>query len=212
MEHTLNATENKLAGLESLESGIILDGDGDRDHESELLRLDVEVAQLRKSIVSSFVARLNLVEQRLAQIIARVDHESCRRREMYVHVLDAVEKAADSPALANLKTAARQQLPAAMWQRPELQEAIRRADDRLLMAELEAFEKQERAALYENLNSVRGVELANLLFREYAIDLATARKLVIERNKGHIDLDQLLDRVLEMQRSQREMQRSQRVL
>jgi ABC-type uncharacterized transport system involved in gliding motility auxiliary subunit len=90
-----------------------------------------------------------------------------------------------------------------MWERRELQDAIRQADDRLLMAELETLEVQERAALRAKLDSVRGVDLANLLFREYGIDLETARRLVIDRNRSNIDLESFLDRVLEVHRHQR---------
>ena len=84
-----------------------------------------------------------------------------------------------------------------------MQEAIRQTDDRLVMAELEGFEVQERATLRAKLDSVRGVDLANLLFREYGIDLPTARRLVMDRNNGNVDLEHLLDQVLEIHRRQR---------
>jgi len=75
--------------------------------------------------------------------------------------------------------------------------------DRLLLAEMEAVEIQERAAHRARLDSVREVNLANLLFRGYGVDLPTARRLVIDRNQGNISLDGLLDRVLEIQRQRR---------
>lgn len=203
VEQALNSIENKLAGLESLDNATILDGDGARDYESDLLRLDGEVAELRTLVVSPSIARLNLVQNRLTQIIARVDYENSRRNEVYARLRDAIEKASDGAALANLKIAVKEQLPAVMWQRAELQAAIRQTDDRLVMAELEVVARQERAALREKLNGIRGVDVANLLFKEYGIDLATARQLVMDRNKGEIDLNQLLDRVLERGRIQR---------
>jgi hypothetical protein len=200
MEHALSSIENKLTALESLDSATILDGGADRDHESELLRLDGEITELRAFLPSPLATRLNPLQHRLASVTAGVDHEICRRNEVYAQLLEAISQSSNRPALVRLKNAAMRQLPDQMWQRPELQAAICQADDRLIMAELECLEKQERSAVFAKLNSARGVDLANLLFREYGIDLGTARKLVIERNNGKIDLEQLWDRVLEIRR------------
>jgi hypothetical protein len=59
-------------------------------------------------------------------------------------------------------------------------------------------------SLLYDVSSVRGVDLANLLFKEYGVDLPTARKLVIDRNRGAIDLDGLLDSVVEIQKRARQ--------
>jgi hypothetical protein len=91
-------------------------------------------------------------------------------------------------------------LSADMQTRPEVQRALRDADDRLLFTELKRLETQERSAHRAKLNSVRGVDLATLLFQEYGIDPPTARKLVIDRNQGNVDLDGLLDQIFEIQR------------
>jgi len=206
VQQAVNSIENRLGLLESSDVGTILDGGGDKDYEADLLRLDAELGELRKFVPSPFSADLNLLQNRLISVIAAVDHEIFRRNAVYAQLLEAIIRASSGPALADLKMAIKQQLPATMRERRELQEAIRQADDRLLIAELEALEVsevQERAVLRVKLDGVRGVDLANLLFREYGIDLPTARRLVIDRNHGNIDLEHLLDRVLEIHRRQR---------
>jgi hypothetical protein len=206
VEQAVNSIENRLGLLESSDAGTILDGDGDKDYEAELLRLDAELRELRKFVPSPLSGRLNLLQNRLISVIAATDHEIFRRDEAYARLLEGVIRAPSEPALADLKMAIKQQLPTTMQERRELREAIRQAEDRLLIAELEAlevWEVEERAALRVKLDSVRGVDLANLFFREYGIDLPTARRLVIDRNHGSIDLEHLLDRVLEIHRRQR---------
>ena len=203
LQQALNSIETRLGVLESSDCGKILDGGGDQDYEADLLRLDADLSELRTFVPSPLSARLNLSQSRLTSIIAAVDHEILRRNEAYTQILESVARASSGPALAELKMTIKQQLPASTRERRELQEAIRQADDRLLMAALEGLEVQERAALHGKLDGVRGVDLANLLFREYGIDLPTARRLVIDRNNGSIDLEQLLDRVLEIHRHQR---------
>jgi hypothetical protein len=202
LQQAVNSIESRLGLLESLDGGTVLDGGGDKDYEADLFRLDAELSELRTFVPSQLSARLNLLQNRLISVIAAVDHEIFRRNEVYAHLLDTVARASSGPALADVKMAIKQQLPATMRERRELPEAIRHADDRLLMAELEGLDIQERAALRAKLDSVRGVDLANLLFREYGIDLPTARRLVIDRNNGNIDLESLLDRVLEIHRHQ----------
>ena len=206
VQQEVNSIENRLGLLESSDVATILDRDGDKDYEADLLRLDAEVGELRKFVPSPLSARLNLLQNRLVSVIAAVDHEISRRNEVYAQLLEGVIRASSGPAFADLKMAIKQQLPATMQERRELREAIRQADDRLLIAELEALEGlevQERAALRVKLHGVRGVDLANLFFREYGVDLPTARRLVIDRNHGNIDVEHLLDRVLEIHRRQR---------
>jgi hypothetical protein len=202
VQHAVNSIESRLGLLESSAVDEILDGGGDQDYEAELLRLDADLSELRTFVPSPLSARLKLLQNRLTSVIAAVDQEIARRNEAYARLLYAVAQASSGPALTALKMAITQQLPPTMRERRELQAAIRQADDRLFMAELEGFEVQDRAALRAKLDSVRGVDLANLLFREYGIDLPTARKLVIDRNNGNIDLEHLVDRVLEIHRRQ----------
>jgi hypothetical protein len=206
VQQALNSIENRLGLLESSDGGAILDADGNKDYEADLLRLDAEVSELRKFVPSPLSARLNFLQNRLISVIAAVDHEISRRNEVYAQLLEAAARASSGSALADLMTTIKQQLPAPMRERRELQEAIRQADDRLLIAELEALEAlevQERSALRVKLDGVRGFDLANLLFREYGIDLPTARKLVIDRNNRNIDLEHFLDWILEIHRRQR---------
>jgi hypothetical protein len=203
VQQALSSMENRLGRLESSDVGKILDGGGDQDYEADLLRLDADLSELRTFVPSPPSSRLSLLQNRLTSVLAAVDHEILRRNEVYGQLLEAVARASSGPALADVKMAIKQQLPVAMRERRELLEAIRQADDRLLMAELEGLEVPERAALRAKLDSVRGVDLANLLFREYGIDLPTARRLVIDRNNGNIDLEHLLDRVIEIYRRQR---------
>ncbi len=200
VQQAVNSIENRLGVLESSEAGKILDGGGDQDYEADLLRLDADLTGLATFVPSLASPRLSGLQKRLTTIFAAVDHEILRRNEVYAQLLEAVARASSGSALADLKIAIKQRLPATMLERGELQEAIRQADDRLVIAELEGLEAQGRAALRAKLDSVRGVDLANLLFREYGIDLPTARRLVIDRNNGKIDLEHLLDRVIEILR------------
>lgn len=198
----MNSIDKRVGLLESLGIGTILDGARDRDYEAELLRLDAEIDQLRAFIPSALSDQLTLLNNRMILLMAAVDYEIHRRNEAYARLLAALAYAADGEALADLKTAIEHQLPATMRERRELQQAIRQADDRLLMAELESLEKSERSMLRAKLGGVQGVDLANLLFREFGFDLPTARKLVIDRNNGYINLESLLDRVVEHRRRQ----------
>jgi len=199
-QHLLDSIERQVARLESLDSATILDGGGGQDFEGLLLRLESELCEHETATPSVFSPRFNSLQNRLASIIGGVDQELRRRNEVYELLLEALARASDRSTLADLQIAAKQRLPAVMQTRPELQRAFRDADDRLLLAELERLETQERSAHRAKLNSVRGVGLANLLFREYGIDPPTARKLVIDRNQGNIDLDGLLDEIFEIQR------------
>jgi len=200
VQQALTSMENRLATLEPLESKAILDGVGGQDYESMLLRLDSELTELSTFVPAPFAPRLILSQNRLASIIARVDGELCRCKEVYAEILAAVAQASNRSALASLRIVAERQLPATMHSRPELKQAFDQAGDRLLLAELEGLELQERTMHLARLKSVRGVDLASLLFREYGVDLPTARKLVIDHNQGNINLDDLLDFVLEIQR------------
>jgi len=208
VQHALNSMAKQLAALESLDSGEILDGGSGQDYQAMLLRLESQFGELSIFVPSPSSTRLNLLRSQFTSIVAVTDRELRRRNELYAKLLEAIAQASNRSDLANLKIAAKQQLPVMMWTRPELQQALCTADDRLLLAELDALENQEREVHRTKLNSVRGVHLANLLFREYGVDLPIARKLVLDRNEGHIDLDGLLDRVLEITRQKRASQQT----
>jgi hypothetical protein len=169
VQFTLNSLENRLCLLESSDVGKILDGGGDQDYEADLLRLDADLSELKTFVPSPPSSRLRLLQNRLTSVLAAVDHEILRRNEVYAQLFEAVARASSAAALADLKMAIKQQLPATMRERRELQEGIRQADDRVLMAELKGLEVEERAALRAKLDSVRGVDLANLLLRNMAL-------------------------------------------
>jgi hypothetical protein len=206
VQHSLNSRQKRLAELEGLDSGAIPDGGTGQDHEVILLRLDSDLEELLSFVPAPLSARVTSMRNRVASLITRVDQELCRRNEICTQMLEAIAQASNQSALADLRTIAERQLPPTMLVRAELQQAFRHAENRLLLGELEAMETRERAAHLARLDSVRGVDLANLLFREYGIDLAMARKLVIDRNHGDINLDGVLDRVLEIRRQKQQPQ------
>jgi hypothetical protein len=203
VQHAMNLMDKGLGVLESLDAGAILEGARHHDYEAELLRLDSELSELGAFVPPPLSARFGTLQNRMASVIAAVDHEILRRNAAYDELREAVPKASSVPALEDLKAAVKQQLPPAMQKRRELLEAIRQAEDRLLMADLEELEARERATLRAKVGNVRGIDLANLLFRECGIDLQTARRLVIDRNNGVIDFESLLDRVVEINRHRR---------
>lgn len=199
LQRAVDSVENELNALTVLSSDEILDGG--QDHEAALLGLDARLNELNKGIPAPFVPRVTTLRTRLDGIVARVDQELHRRNETYAGLLKAVGQAPDRSALAYLRRAVKQQLPLGMQTRPEMEQAFRQADDRFVLAEVEALEKQERAAHLAKLASVQGVNLATLLFREYGIDLPTARQMVIDYNRRHIDLEGLLNMVLQIKRN-----------
>ena len=135
--------------------------------------------------------------ERLHGIMAKVDLEMEQRNHDLARLLEAVKQAENRSALTAAKEVIKTLSPAATQSHPELQRACSEAEDRLLLAEIEASEKQDRAAHLTKLSSVRGAALASLLLKEYNVDLPTARQLVIDLNTRKIDREGLLDKILE---------------
>jgi len=198
-QNAVDLIEKELDKLTALNSGEILDGG--QGHEATLLRLDASLTELNEGVPSPFVPRLGTLRASLDAIVAKVDRELHRRNDAYEELLKAVEQAPDRSVITHLRRSVKQQLPLAMQTRPELEQAFRQTDDRLLLAEVEAIEKQERVSHLARLGSVHGINLANLLFKEYGIEITTARQMVIDHNRGLMDLDRLLDAVLQIKRT-----------
>lgn len=203
LQLALNAAETQLIELESNAGP---DETNHQDCQRTLLQLESELGDLATFVPAGSSWRLALLRNRLASFAAKIDQALRLRQEEYAKLLEKIAHAPSRSALANLRISIRQQLPE-VHMHSQLQEALRQAEDRLLVTELESMERQERTAHLAKRDSARGVDLANLLFREYGVDLPTARKLVIDRNNGVIDLDGLLDSVVEVTRRTKQRHR-----
>lgn len=192
----LDCIEKDMTALMAVGAAEIIDGSSKR--ECEVLRqLDMRLKEFEGNRCSAFRPRLNALRERLHGIMAKVDLEIEQHNHDLARLLEALKQAENRSALTAAKEAIKKLLPAATQSHPELQRACSEAEDRLLLAEIEASEKQDRAAHLNKLSSVRGAALASLLLKEYNVDLPTARQLVIDLNTRKIDREGLLDKILE---------------
>jgi hypothetical protein len=193
----LDCIEKDITALMAVSAAEIIDGAGSQ--ECRVLRqLDMRLKEFDHSLPSPFGPRLNALRQLLNAVVAKVDLEIERRNDDFARLLEAVKQAENRSAFTAAKAVIKKLLPAATQSHPEVERACSEAEDRLLLAEVEAFEMQDRAAHLAKLSSVRGAALASLLLKEYNIDLPTARQLVIDLNTRKIDREVLLDKILEI--------------
>jgi len=192
----LDCIEKDVTALMALSAAEIIDGAGSQEC-GVLRQLDTRLKKFDDSSPSPCCPRLNALRERLHAIVAKVDQEIERRNDDFARLLEAVKQAESRPAFTSAKAVIKRLLPAATQSHPELEKACSEAEDRLLLAEVEAFEMQDRTAHLAKLSSVRGAALASLLFKEYNVDLPTARQMVIDLNTRKIDREVLLDKVLE---------------
>jgi hypothetical protein len=198
IQHTLNSVDAWLSELESSDYPMVLYETDSREIQAKLGQRASELSQMATFLPAPSSLRLDPLLNRLASITAQIDQELRVCEEVYSELQEEITNASSRSALANLRITIKLKLPAAVQGRSELQCALDQAEDRLLVAELESLERGSRQHILQSWR-VRGVSTLQT-FREYGVDPPTARKLVIDRNNGVIDLDGLLDSLIEIAR------------
>jgi len=145
LQHVLDSVERNLAAaLEGLGGAEILDGAGRHSHETTLLDLDAQLREFTVGASPSLVPpRLNNLRERLDMVISKMDQEIHRRNGLFAQLLTAVERAANRSEFMALRADVMRLLPSGLRTRPELEQAFNKANDRLILDEVEALERRE---------------------------------------------------------------------